>query len=507
MGVYNSNKIRLSRQNLLGRELKARDLTPLEEISGYQESSDDQFSREHSGGTTQARSTFGLTPNSPPSMKHQIRPPPFLTLPTELILEILQYCLMFSYGRGASKIPPPFFVCARWRAIAIGSPSLWNKIDLSWVPELVGIFLDRSETCLLEVSFSNEKMERWSEKEDSRLSVIGRLLAQNASRISRLRISWVTSYYSLSGFLSRYILQSEFSSLISLEIKDCSEDVFSVALNTPRLQRFDFFGHPINIPKVTPDNVVTFTYDWCNLSTQRILELLSQFPNLTHLKIINDTPLDLSPEVNHPVITLPALHSLSLDELTVSSAISLFARLEMPSLMEVDLGIVKESSENEICETFLGPYLAESDTLFVVKMDTIIHYLAKSESGFCIRVEHRHEEEHLLQASLTQLASYRNKISNLSLAGLTLPPVSDIVQILGAWSRLTHLDVLMHHADFERLLTALEQETPLLCPLLRNLEYACIGLPESRMGQFRDFRASRGCPIQLTDQMSALLED
>ncbi|KAJ6466451.1 hypothetical protein C8R45DRAFT_1021783 [Mycena sanguinolenta] len=99
------------------------------------------------------------------AIQHPI--PPALRLPVEITSEIFLHCLPTSYTEREWNTANPreaptllLHVCRIWREIAIGTPALWAKMDLSMdnahSDEMARGWLKRAKACPLSV-----KLYRW----------------------------------------------------------------------------------------------------------------------------------------------------------------------------------------------------------------------------------------------------------------------------------------------------------------------------------------------------------
>jgi hypothetical protein len=102
---------------------------------------------------------------SNPPIRDQLndsRPPPFHSLPPELISDIFLRCICVGDdGPSMEIMTTPLTlarVCSAWRSVALATPRLWSKILYEFVPRhgqaesaRLSLFLERSAPCLLSI--------------------------------------------------------------------------------------------------------------------------------------------------------------------------------------------------------------------------------------------------------------------------------------------------------------------------------------------------------------------
>ena len=111
-------------------------------------------------------------------------------LPPELLLQIFLEIPQDYWDEVREKAPPCCSVsqvCRQWRAIAVGSGRLWNRIphhSLSWTRE-----------CLIRSNNSCIEVDTWiltPEEKEERRSLM--LIYSELSRVSKLKIATATNY-------------------------------------------------------------------------------------------------------------------------------------------------------------------------------------------------------------------------------------------------------------------------------------------------------------------------
>lgn len=160
-------------------------------------------------------------------------------------------------------------------------------------------------------------------------------------------------------------------------------------------------------------------------------------------------------------------------------------------------------------EEFLGRHSFSFDGIIFYKetpRDYHCYYTLTSKSG---REMHMRYNATLGSstpiASLPKLSSYPNNLSSIDFDLLELPSTHDLIRGLSSWSNVTCIRVRTEKSEFARLLSVLEQEPDIICPLLEVLDCNGTIFKNARLEKFLKFRIRCGVPLhQLRVERGAL---
>ncbi|KZS91758.1 hypothetical protein SISNIDRAFT_487076 [Sistotremastrum niveocremeum HHB9708] len=420
---------------------------------------------------------------------------PAWRLADEMVLEILKHCEFFNENESSwemkkVKIPPAFSLCAKWRNVAINSPSLWTRVRLPMSSKLLDLCLRRSKALPLKMSILCEGFLALGAK---RLERYRNVLRDALPRINHLTIEWDEEEDGLDNFLCKYIGQIELSSLRTVKITDGTGDRRfdppRATLNAPLLYRLEFYGVPPRVPFVVSDKLVELKLAGDSLYAESILLALARFPHLEHCDIVIDDPLPASPESHPRRIALPRLQSLRVTNLPMSEVVYFFRYLDIPDSANLKVGIEDDSPVPIPFKNFLGLRMSSYDELSVShERGTACSLTSTSKS--LGKLEFRE-----FSVSVLELASHLPDLSVVNFDMPSLPSHADLIHILQCWPHLTHIGVHTRTKQFKVLLTALQDTSPLLCPRLQTLDCTGTKFSVSRMSHFLQFRAGHDAPL------------
>lgn len=339
---------------------------------------------------------------------------------------------------------------------------------------------------------------------DISMKFLGEALREIIPRIARLDINWhsdpAVDFPTLERLLSTDLAGKEFSALKVLDLSDPAGPgghVLGANVNAPLLHTMHFCGPSDRIPR-TFHHLTHLKFNWCRLELQDILNLLKEFPLLEKCTIIDDEASEEGQNhVDHPMILLDKLQYLSVDELTTSTMESLLRHLEVPPHAALSLGTCEPMVVDQSLHDLLRLCLSESVQLTIDGYCKRIRYLTTSTSRGPISITytpHRVSSEEIRELPL--LASCTKQLSVLDLQFWDLPSLADLTKALTIWCGITCIRVRSQELDFERVLTALEETSDIVCPLLRTID--CVGTRFSsvRMKRFLEFRQKKGVRLE-----------
>ncbi|KZS91738.1 hypothetical protein SISNIDRAFT_487058 [Sistotremastrum niveocremeum HHB9708] len=427
---------------------------------------------------------------------------PLGRLPDELITAILQYGIEAQHPNlitGNPHIFPAYSLCTRWRQIAIHTPSLWSRVVLPCSPNLFRLVRDRSDNLLLKTYVAN--IESASA---INMGFLGEALRQIIPRIVHLDITWHVEPSEdsplLEVLLSTDLAWKEFSALKVLRLSDAAVfdgPALGLNMNAPLLRAMYFCGPAHRIPRAF-NHLTQVEFNWCLLPIHEILSLLGDFPLLEKCAIINhEADPDDRIHVDHPVILLDKLQVLSVDVLTTSAMHILLRHLEVPPSAVLSLGTCEDTLADHSLHDLLGLCLSESVQLTIDGDSRKIKYSARSKLRGAVSVNYAPSRMSFTEIrELPLLASRAKQLSVLDIQFRNLPSLADLIQALTIWCSITCIRVCTQELDFERLLTALEETSDIVCPLLRTID--CVGTRFSsvRMKRFLEFRQQKGVRLE-----------
>ncbi|TFK46566.1 hypothetical protein OE88DRAFT_907885 [Heliocybe sulcata] len=233
------------------------------------------------------------------------------------------------------------WVSRRWRAIALGTPTLWSNIHISyeaWRERLITTQLERSRDALLSITIDLDfELPKWTQEDHFRdfSQYLERVMALLRGQLYRWRsLDVAINCYTENGQPSSYdkkyyhivlrpLRKATAPALQSLRIiragRRGDESIFRGG--TPSLSTVALFGTvDIGLP-----NFLSVTFLVLHETGTMLLEtdfhrILASCPCLTHLSLIG-VPVH-APSTAHvlPVLELPAVVSLSLSALVSDDA-------------------------------------------------------------------------------------------------------------------------------------------------------------------------------------------
>ncbi|KZT33082.1 hypothetical protein SISSUDRAFT_1132756 [Sistotremastrum suecicum HHB10207 ss-3] len=421
---------------------------------------------------------------------------PAWRLGDSMILEILKHCEIFEeaehpWGMKKVKIPPAYNLCAKWRKVAVNSPSLWAQVELPMSSRLLDLCLQRSQGHPLKMTMF---CQSFLDLKGKRLQRYRDVLRDALPRTNHLTVDWDEEEDALDDFLHKYIGQTELSSLRTIKISNNSEDrrldPARATLNAPLLHSLEFYGMPPRVPFVVCDKLVELKLTGMHLDAESIMPALTRFPDLEYCELIIDDPLFVSHKVRHRRIALPKLRSLRVTYLPMSDIIHLFSHLDIPNSAYLEVGITSELVDPVSFKNFLGSRMTLHDKLSVSDKRGVVCTLTSTSKSLG-KVE-------LSGVSVLDLSSHLPNllVVDLDMQFESLPSHAELIRILQCWPRLTHLGVHIRTKQFKVLLTALQDTSPLLCPRLQTLDCTGTKFSVSRMSRFLEFRAGHGAALQ-----------
>ncbi|KZS87700.1 hypothetical protein SISNIDRAFT_297536 [Sistotremastrum niveocremeum HHB9708] len=361
-------------------------------------------------------------------------------------------------------------------------------------PEWYSIFVQRSGNSLLEVQFSNWRIQDNKEK----CQVLGENLRQLAPRMAHMHFIWMSGFdlKGLNTFLASHAADLDFPALKIAEFHESSSrDKATIVLRTPVLRKLTMDVNTNFAPDVITDNVTDLKIRSSSQKSHEIIPLLARFPQLEHCDIstysYNSTPSNLPPP---SIISLKSLQNISVKSLDVSSAIYALNCLDVPKSAMIDLEVTDKEEEEESVAPLIGPRMLTCDELKISGggyREAV--YTLKSESQPSLRITANHVDSTLL----SELASYPSSLSHFRFRYHALPSSAHLTQALTSWSSLTSICIWTCEPDFDRFLAVLSTDQPtLICPQLESLECTEIKFTRSRMLAFLGHRKVRGAPLR-----------
>ncbi|KZT35088.1 hypothetical protein SISSUDRAFT_1051924 [Sistotremastrum suecicum HHB10207 ss-3] len=424
---------------------------------------------------------------------------PIGRLPDELIQDILARCVrdhfFGRYSFMAMSFPAVFFLCVRWREIAIHSPDLWADIPLPLPSAIFNLFFGRSQDLPLSIYVDIEYMSSSKEALDSLASSLRQIIP----RVSSLRVAWNPRYVekSLNIFLSEQFGDSEFTHLTCFKIESYELlDEAIVSLNMPRLEILDYGGHIDSFPKfIDTSTIIKLSLDGTDANADAYLDLLYDFPCLESLIMgSSDEPITRF----HDVVRLERLKMLSMNESRVDQVDYIIRHLEVPPSAHMRIDTWELDSSVSL-QDFIGPYILQSHEYSIEptrpagSSHPFFHSLS-SKSIFDMYIGFQPKRPEIIP--LTALAPYFINLSVIKLHIQILPSVLGLIRTIAYWSNIVHLGVHTRENDFGRLLEAFRISSDLPCPLLESFDCTRTKFKAESMGQFLAMRKNRGVPIQ-----------
>ncbi|KZT32981.1 hypothetical protein SISSUDRAFT_455734 [Sistotremastrum suecicum HHB10207 ss-3] len=447
-------------------------------------------------------------------------------LSDELVVEVMQYCMLYEHSQPTFRLPSAFALCAKWRTIAINSPSLWSMIALPSPLNLVKLFQGRSGTCLLHVRINNKNFIGNS-MESRQLGDRFRYLIP---RIANLRIDWENddpNSQSFSQFIDEHIGRKVFSSLKVLSMNDPRVQGESEALTTPALREFHFHGPPSHVLRVSVTHLVTLYYSWASMTVEQVLDLLVEFPLLEHCHIQNSRPIFSAPPRNDRLPTsLNRLKSLSINVFHVSNMRAILKYLNYPASANLSIETLLDPAGDtvtsvgfvEFVKSLLPTNFDEMATLWdfgrvVYTFAPVDKSISRLEIGFRLDVDAKVE---IRGCHLFINSEATRNVSRMHLRARTLGNTRWQIEVLRNLPLLTHIRLGASENDFDNFLTALEETPDVVCPLLRSLDCTGTEFNNARMKHFLNFRQemgvglhelkfTKGCCQPDTDGLSSLI--
>ncbi|TFK65159.1 hypothetical protein BDN72DRAFT_845867 [Pluteus cervinus] len=263
---------------------------------------------------------------------------PIFTLPSDVLSQILEAVVIEPRRINPFMLRLLTHVCRQWREIVIGIPTLWVELKLFLSDRWFSRHLERSKEVALSVTF------------DSTESSPGRvqLLVSQFHRVSNLELR---NYYLDED--ENPILITAAPMLRSLVIEKAvipQTLFFGVA---PLLRNVDLEHCQGFRLSALPSNLTTLRLFNLNpkLSVVDCLTSLSSFHHLQvlHLHSTLEESLDqVEPDLKHlPPSILPELHSLVLEDVQISAAIKLLARIYISDKLAIRLSLSNRYSGDD----------------------------------------------------------------------------------------------------------------------------------------------------------------
>ncbi|KAF7343353.1 F-box domain-containing protein [Mycena venus] len=248
---------------------------------------------------------------------------PALTIPDEIVLEIFLHFLPIY-----PKCPPPIsllspyllcHICRKWRAIAIGTPSLWRAISLSLHRTRRLQHTYSSLDMSLRLSGSRPlSIKLSSPLYDAKFAQFGQSIAGHFARLEHLELLFPKLLHVLPHeLLSLPVLRS---------LKLGVEENMSVALSflaAPLLQKVAIGWYCEYYRLIFPWSQLTvLSVDWISLN--QFMSLLHQLTNIIHCRCLfrlrGATETNTRPSSRN--VTLPYLETLVANVFAVDSTVS-----------------------------------------------------------------------------------------------------------------------------------------------------------------------------------------
>ncbi|KZT44265.1 hypothetical protein SISSUDRAFT_1124380 [Sistotremastrum suecicum HHB10207 ss-3] len=444
---------------------------------------------------------------------------PIGKLPDEIIEEILEYCaLEMRYeweDENIVRFPSAFFLCARWRRIAVCLPALWSYIRLPVSLNILRLFQRRNGHSCLDVLF-DETTRNWrlfeSDVADTRAAFCEYedIITQLIPRVSQLHMKynrWSDGEWGQDLDTRDFFLEvfgtTQFSSLGSLKITnvDGGEQNPYYGLDAPALKKFSFRATPMHLPFFVSHCIVDLSWSLEEMRPKDVLDVLSHFNSLERCVVINKDPYMGSNTPSLPVISFPNLQSLTLSLFSPVDLKYLVDHLDTPRLMCGTFGILDEFVTDDSWQlsvtSLLGPYFSECDQLRIFdKRLGGYGFALASKAGRQIEVSYEGCSFAMIAAvSLARLAQFPCNLTSLVLKVQSFPPTPDLIEALTSWSSLMHIHVHTQESELEKILTALAHGPNVTCPRLKTIEYRSTALNTARVEKFRERRKYRGMGI------------
>ncbi|KAJ8702044.1 hypothetical protein PTI98_000792 [Pleurotus ostreatus] len=284
----------------------------------------------------------------------------FETMPVEIIAMIFSYCLPTDMYIAPCPCEAPLLltqVCAEWRRLAIAMPLLWSSLSVIVYPThsdpalpLIYLWLDRSGSCPLSLSFTHEDQDKW-ENDGSEL----------AAHILTLFFDFWTRWQNFSmvlpdpcpGYAITTLPESGPPLLQNLRmlIGDglCAEEIDVAATlyaSAPRLTEFTWGHSYYDIDhRTVPWHQLSCLRLECDVPMGAVLNILELAPSLTamHLDGVYRATkarngISQSPgrrHITHP--SLLALTVVSIQPRNQQTTSCLFRHLTLPSLTHLEI--------------------------------------------------------------------------------------------------------------------------------------------------------------------------
>ncbi|KZT36128.1 hypothetical protein SISSUDRAFT_1063921 [Sistotremastrum suecicum HHB10207 ss-3] len=423
-------------------------------------------------------------------------------LSDELILEILQYSIIdeeprYNVGRRKkAALNPAFSLCARWRKIAVNTPSLWTTISLPSDLRFFRLCRDRSETLPLKLWLSDHKIG----PKESIMDVLGTPLRHLVPRVATLHVDWSGGDCTLNAFFKMAIGQKEWPSLISLNVSNRDWDLDQApVLNTPMLQELQFYGGSDDLRLVPFGKLVKFYFESCTLDSETILTILAALHCVEHCEISNTDPPLGRPEGDLPLVVLPKLKTLRLHTLEVEDAARVYRQLETPSAATIHFRTHTDDDPTNQASfgDLVGPEMAHCEKLSISWPSDDIKYTLESKTRGTITFELFSPENAPPRfRHLSTLSTHPTNLTVLNLHLWTLPCITILIPAMTSWSSIIQIGVCTEETEFEKLLTVLEETPEVVCPKLTTVNCSGTKFSSVRMKCFLQCRRNYDVPLQ-----------
>ncbi|KAI0329164.1 hypothetical protein GY45DRAFT_1325420 [Cubamyces sp. BRFM 1775] len=398
-------------------------------------------------------------------------------------------------------------VCKRWRAVALGTPTLWTDIDDDR-PAHVEASLTRSGNAPISVHLRTKDLSRTA-----------LALSTHGHRMKRLDLT----VHPRAHFIPP-LLQFEAPLLKCLTI--CSgagspppaEQFTTILFRThvlDNLQALALVGINMWLPG---NHFPHLTYLHLSHISGRILvddtmrHLRRLFLNTPALEYLFVSGLGRGAAVTSvtDTVRLPALRRLTCTQSTFLSAFRLFALLELPEDTMVRLDTMECLSATSSILPFQIPsreLLSSLDTLELVSEGEDLHLIAEGPmSGLWIQAESVEDSWELWLAQLETMLPMPS-IERLQVS-VTDPEI--IPRLLRQFPRLDQLSVYLDEEAFETpdesqavlrsLYSVLEETNPVVCPQLQEFNLQVYMVPPERLApavfiETVKTRQAHGCPL------------
>ncbi|KAI1783465.1 hypothetical protein LXA43DRAFT_1102489 [Ganoderma leucocontextum] len=247
-------------------------------------------------------------------------------LPVEILAMIFHVwkdtCRSTRNGLGADWVRATW-ICKRWREVALETSALWSSVLISQPltdDPAVGMQLDRARGAALDLFVSNPQMSS-GEVEDA----LGLVLAKTL-RVKKLEIVYSECHAVVEEFIKN----------VAAEVVSLSIDTYTFKFGSADENRWPFTSDPLLL-NLTRLDLTHALDEETELPGTGVHRFLAACPNLEALRTDNCFGYEVEDFIERrgkhilPVVALPKLRSLSMDELALDISTAL-GTLRLPAL-------------------------------------------------------------------------------------------------------------------------------------------------------------------------------